>query len=457
VIEHVTGQPYADYVTTNVLEPLNAIHTFEGSSFLSGRHNGEARYYPYPGELQRDSVFPPFGKVDAPYGAFDLENMDSHAGWVSSPVDLLAFVNGVFQDNSLIDDVTRNRISTRDGNYYGLGWELTPTGSDLGSGFNSFNVSHVGSLPRTTSILVRTKWSDGSAVCGAVVMNIRDANSKLSGALDKAMWNAVRTLNPFPASIFASPWQVRHGLTASRYKQTFDRLVSQGFRLTHISSYGAGAQAEYAAIWDQTPGPVWQARHGLTAAEYQQAFNQLAMQGYRPFKVDGCSDGDTVLYAGIWQKTTGPAWQARHGMMASNYQQTSTQLARQGYRTTWVSGYSSGGIALFAAIWEQSSGPTSQARPVLTSAQYQQTYNQLVALGYRLRHISGYVIGNADFYATIWDKSSGPAWEARRGMTPDQFEQTFNELVWGKGYPLVEVSGYRLGSQTLYAAIWEKD
>ena len=91
----------------------------------------------------------------------------------------------------------------------------------------------------------------------------------------------------------------------------------------------------------------------------------------------------------------------------------------------------------------------------MTSAQYQQTFNQLVALGYRLRHVSGYVIGNADFYATIWDKSSGPAWEAHHGMTPDQFQQTFNELVWGKGYRLVEVSGYQLGSQTLYAAIWE--
>jgi CubicO group peptidase (beta-lactamase class C family) len=455
VIEHLTRQSYSEYVTGNVLEPLNAIHTFEGSSFLSGRHSGEARYYPYPGEPQKDSVFPPFGKVDEPYGAFDLENMDSHGGWVSSPVDLVAFVNGAFQDNSLIDDVTGNRISTGDGNYYGLGWRLTPTGSDLSRGFNSFNVWHDGSLPGTTSILARTKWSDGSDVCWASVMNIRDVNTKLTGALDQAMWNAVRTLKPFPAPIFVRPWQVRQGLTSSRYQQTFDRLVSQGFRLTHISSYGTGAEAEYAAIWDQTPGPDWQARHGLTAAEYQQAFNQLAMQGYRLSKVDGCSAGDTALYAGIWQKRTGPVWQARHGMTASEYQQASNQLVPWGYRPTWVSGYSSGGIALYAAIWEQSSGPAWQARHGLTSAQYQQTFNQFVAQGYRPRHVSGYVIGNADFYATIWDKSSGPAWEAHHGMTPDQFQQTFNELVWGKGYRLVEVSGSQLGSQTLYAAIWE--
>ena len=37
----------------------------------------------------------------------------------------------------------------------------------------------------------------------------------------------------------------------------------------------------FAAIWEQVGGPAFQARHGLTADEYQQTFDQLGGQGFR--------------------------------------------------------------------------------------------------------------------------------------------------------------------------------
>lgn len=43
----------------------------------------------------------------------------------------------------------------------------------------------------------------------------------------------------------------------------------------------------YAALWAKGPGPAWQARHGLTGAQYQQTFDQLVGQGYRPVDVSG--------------------------------------------------------------------------------------------------------------------------------------------------------------------------
>jgi hypothetical protein len=38
---------------------------------------------------------------------------------------------------------------------------------------------------------------------------------------------------------------------------------------------------------------------------------------------------------------------------ASEYQRTFDDLARQGYRLTWVNGYESSGIEKFASIWEK--------------------------------------------------------------------------------------------------------
>lgn len=45
----------------------------------------------------------------------------------------------------------------------------------------------------------------------------------------------------------------------------------------------------YAAIWEQADGPAWHARHGLTAAQYQQAFDQPLAEGYRLKCVSGYS------------------------------------------------------------------------------------------------------------------------------------------------------------------------
>ena len=95
----------------------------------------------------------------------------------------------------------------------------------------------------------------------------------------------------------------------------------------------------------------------------------------------------------------------------------------------------------YAAIWEQSSGPPFQARGGMTLDEYQATFNQLVGQGYRLVNVSGYSVNGQERYAAIWEQSSGPLQQVRGGMTPDEYQATFNQLV-GQGYRLVNVSGY---------------
>jgi hypothetical protein len=65
-------------------------------------------------------------------------------------------------------------------------------------------------------------------------------------------------------------------------------------------------------------------------------------------------------------------------------------MVSQGYRLTWVSGYSDSGIARYAAIFEQSSEEAWQARHGLDSNTYQQTFDQLVSQGYGLVQVCGY-------------------------------------------------------------------
>ncbi len=212
----------------------------------------------------------------------------------------------------------------------------------------------------------------------------------------------------------------------------------------------------YAAIWEKHNGPAWVARHDMKPKQYQQEFDKLVKQGYRLVDVSGFSVGGQQRFAAIWEKRKGPAWVARHGMDSAQYQQEFNALTKKGYRLTHVSGYGVGSEDRYAAIWEKSRGPSWVARHGMTSNQYQKEFNKLTKKGYRLTHVSGYNAGGEDRYAAIWEKGKGPKWKARHGMTSDQYQKEFNKTT-KKGYRLTHVSSWRSGKINRYAAIWEKD
>jgi len=126
---------------------------------------------------------------------------------------------------------------------------------------------------------------------------------------------------------------------AAQYQQQFTTFGQQGYRLVDISGYAVGGEDRYAAIWEQRQGPDWAARHGMTSEQYQQEFNTLSQQGYRLVRIRGWRSGDVAHYAAIWEKTGGPAWVARHGMLSDAFQEEFDTLVKDGYRLRHISGY----------------------------------------------------------------------------------------------------------------------
>jgi hypothetical protein len=79
--------------------------------------------------------------------------------------------------------------------------------------------------------------------------------------------------------------------------------VVQGYRLTRVSGFTVNDQDYYAAIWEQTDGPGWVARHGIPTADYQGVFDQIVSQGYIPIQVAGYSGDGSGRFAAIWNFT----------------------------------------------------------------------------------------------------------------------------------------------------------
>ncbi|KAF9576855.1 hypothetical protein EC968_003362 [Mortierella alpina] len=251
----------------------------------------------------------------------------------------------------------------------------------------------------------------------------------------------------------AQAWRAHTGLTGAAFQTQFNNYVNQGYRLTHLDGYTLNNVPYFGAIYEQTSGPTWIAKFGLTSAGYQEQFNTLLKQGYRLKKIDGYSVGGSERFAAIWDKSSGPAWVAKHNLDSAQYQAAFNTYISQGYRLKDVTGYAVGTSVRYAALWDKSAGPKFVARHGLTSAQYQAEVTKLKGQGYRPVAIDVYTVNGQNLFAAIWEPSTGD-WAARHDLTPSQFQAEFDRLV-KLGFKLVTVSGYGAGS-ALLAGLWTK-
>lgn len=249
-----------------------------------------------------------------------------------------------------------------------------------------------------------------------------------------------------------SQWVARHNLSAAQYQDAFDDYVKQGFRLSTVSGYTCGGQERYIALWEKKAGAEWAARHGLSGQDYQAAFDDFNKKGFRLIHVSGYGVGNQAKFAAIWDKSAGPSWAARHNLTAAQYQKAFDDFSKQGFRLVHVSGYVVNNVEYFAGIWEKSAG-NYIARHNLTSSQYQQAFNDFTKQGYVLKTVSGYTKNGTNLYAAIWEKEASPLWGARHGVSNGNYQYVFDNMYY-QGYKPVYVNAYASGNSCEYNAIW---
>jgi N-acyl-D-amino-acid deacylase len=207
LIEKVTGLPYEAYVRKEVLAPLGIHDMRLGKTLPPGRAPREVKYYDEK-DRTGGSVFSPHvgAPVPLPYGAWCLEAMDSHGGWIASADNLVRFASAfdvparckVLRPSAIATMFARPEGSSgyeangkpRDA-YYACGWMVRPVGP-LGRA----NTWHNGALDGTATILVRRH--DG--LCWAVLFSTRnDPDGKnLAGEIDGLVHEAADRVKVWP-------------------------------------------------------------------------------------------------------------------------------------------------------------------------------------------------------------------------------------------------------------------
>jgi CubicO group peptidase (beta-lactamase class C family) len=168
VVEKLSGQSYAEYVRGNVLAKCGVDAMRLAGNTLENRAKGEVVYYGQDGEN--------------PY-TMNVARMDSHGGWLGSPTDLVRFamhVDGFDTTPNILSAPSVKTMTTGSpaSAQYACGWSVN----------SAPNWWHGGSLPGTTTLLVRT----ASGLCWAAFLNTR-ANGTGAG-IDRLMWKMAQAV-----------------------------------------------------------------------------------------------------------------------------------------------------------------------------------------------------------------------------------------------------------------------
>jgi CubicO group peptidase (beta-lactamase class C family) len=175
VIEKVAGRPYEQHLREGLLRRCAVSRMKIAGNTLAERAPDEVVYYGQGGE--------------DPYG-MNVRRMDSHGGWLASAADLVRFatrVDGmspardVLRPNSIREMTTPTAANPQ----YAKGWAVN----------SAHNWWHVGSLPGTTSIIVRT----ATGLCWSALANTREVKTDTGGAMDAMMWDVVKQVSRWAA------------------------------------------------------------------------------------------------------------------------------------------------------------------------------------------------------------------------------------------------------------------
>jgi CubicO group peptidase (beta-lactamase class C family) len=165
VIEKVDGRPYPRYVRDEIFSRCGVNGMRIAGNTLADRAEGEVVYD---------------GQGEQPY-SLNVQRMDSHGGWLARASDLVRFathVDGFSEGRNILKPDTLRIMTTASSPNpgYAKGWAVN----------TNHNWWHNGSLPGTSSILVRT----ASGLCWAALTNTRDGH--MDGDLDSMVWEMVR-------------------------------------------------------------------------------------------------------------------------------------------------------------------------------------------------------------------------------------------------------------------------
>jgi hypothetical protein len=242
-----------------------------------------------------------------------------------------------------------------------------------------------------------------------------------------------------------------HGVSAACFDAVADAVVEAGFRPVHVDGYDVGGSTYFNAVWRQDDGVNWSARHGLTAAQYQDTVEDMLDAGLQLMHADSYLQDGSVRYAAIFRAGL-PHRAAYHAATAAQHQANVDSWPSLGYHPVSVSVVSVGGVRQYTAVWEQSAFPSWILNSAISAAQLTNTIASQAAAGRKLWSLDAYRHNGAVQFAAVFG-SAGPATTVSPQNTSAQHQAALD--FWrAAGRDTRLVTGFESGGQARFVGVW---
>ena len=206
IIEKVSGMAYEDYVTMNILKPLEIKDMHIGKSLYYQKYPNEVMYFePYGSE--KSLIYDGSGQVGSvAYGGNDIELLGAAGGWIASAPELVKFMTAIDGFGGQPDILSKETI------------KMMTDPKNAGSGLYGWRGTdqkgtwwRTGSLAGSTALIVR----QGNGVNWVVLLNSSSIyRNRIHSRLSRTMFTATYStkqwpdINLFYAKKQNAPWPI---------------------------------------------------------------------------------------------------------------------------------------------------------------------------------------------------------------------------------------------------------
>lgn len=253
-----------------------------------------------------------------------------------------------------------------------------------------------------------------------------------------------------------------HDRTHPDYQGQWNSLVPQGYRPISLSVYGARSNPRYAAVWVKRAGPEFVGIHGASAGQFQSFFDTWAAKSFSPTILSVAGTGANPVFACVMEKSGTGVSLTRFGLTRGDWQADTgsidywlDQARKQRWIPRWIATYGSGSARRYAIVLDPNPRRLPWGLAALDTedgTQYQQRFEAQRQQWARPALVT--VSPDRRYLALFRDDAIGP-WEARHGLTSAQYQQQFDALV-AQGYFPLYVQGGGSGGSTRFAALFAR-
>jgi CubicO group peptidase (beta-lactamase class C family) len=151
-------------------------------------------------------------------------------------------------------------------------------------------------------------------------------------------------------------WVAKHDMTQAAFDAENQKAKDNHLILKTCSTYGSATDRRYAAVWIPNPGFIkWRVYSNISSSDYQTHFNSNTQLPFYSPEIVAVSDEQT--YCAMFTDSIKGRIEARHGLTAAQYQTEFNKHTKAGLMPIYVDGGGNGNSTRYSVVFAETDIP----------------------------------------------------------------------------------------------------